>query len=740
MLSELAITPDCQYAANLVKVLISHGYGDTFLIEKLISFTIHNTYHEFRDEVYELITILNLSDKFYNYGLQGLPFLINYNKEIHHGGSEHNLKTFLLSSRNPINILQLLTKFKEDGWTSYFEKNYSSGKEFFKELFEKLADYFNSYPFMIFHIARLIKDLGRRYFRDDFKEVDNFLEKTHSHWLVVRILIDDILKDNNWEIGSLITYDSYDYVFFEFEENNYEDNHLWNCIGGLRRRYKYELADTFYQLCIDATEGIIIHKQDTSLDKLYIENERKKRRNDLIYVTSVEAFKEGLIKYFIAYGKNTISKDNLYVNFENNFGEIRKECDSYFLYYYLIKWHKNTSSVNLHDCLVELDEDGFFEIFQVEEILDYNDRTDETDKVFLPILKRYYDNNLPKANFENCIWIEENCYHYKYTEYRLGEIFKKFNFYTPEEYLVKFIWLDSEGTRGFESAAINKHQSMSQMILGQLSASGKNKLKKEIVQNIKTGIKHTSILGTHISLCRHLKITEARNIILECLKDLKNEQINQRDTVDIYLELGGNSDEILLVLKSHIKYNDYFFYFLTEKLYKLYPSEISLILKESIYCNETNNDSKIRSAQLLSSLGDIEGFSFLVNQVRLNKKSPYHIQGNLFVNDVDTSKALAEISDIMYLLIDKKYDDAKSFHDSAKSIILEWLNTFSLKSENDLMYVISFMENSIEDFKSKYDNASDLNWYINNMLENFRNSDKTVKTISEIKNILIAID
>ena len=82
----------------------------------------------------------------------------------------------------------------------------------------------------------------------------------------------------------------------------------------------------------------------------------------------------------------------------------------------------------------------------------------------------------------------------------------------------------------------------------------------------------------------------------------------------------------------------------------------------------------------------------------------------------------------------------RSFHDSAKDIILEWLNSFSAKTEDDLLLVVTFLEDQIEKLTLKYENTMDLNWYINRMVENFRNSDSAVKTIPEIGTIIKLVD
>ncbi|HMK27776.1 MAG TPA: hypothetical protein VK483_17215 [Chitinophagaceae bacterium] len=735
VLEELQETSDSYYAGNLIQVLSLHKIGDETFIEKIISLEKLNEFHEYRDKVYDLITVLGMVDKFYAYALIGLPYLIKHNKSIHHGGSEHNIERFLLSSINPVNISLLLKRFKEDEWAHYFERHSISASQFLQELFAKLTETYKLYPLIIFTVAELIKDLGRKYLREDFKEIDSFLEKTNTHWLVVRILIKDIFKDRNWEIGSLITHESYDYILFEFEEGNYDIHQLRSCLGGLRYKHKTEIANTFYNLCVDATEGKMVNTEGDSLHSLYVEAEKKKYVNDLIYIKSSKAFTRGIKKYFKAYGKNRIPEKDLYIDIETNRGQLRQTSDSYFVYYYLSRWHKNQVTIKLTDCIKELSNKNFFETFRAEEILNYHRRDGETDKVLLPILENYYKENLATANFKNCLWTENGMYHWLRKEFRLAEIFKKFAFETPEEYLLELVWLDNAGTRGFEHATLNKGQSISQLILDKLSEKGKLKFNQKIVENIKFGIKLESVLGTHISLCRYLGITEAKDCILDCIKTMSNEYINKPDAVDIYLELGGDATSILSILLSLNCYNDYYFNFLLSKLYRQYPKDVSVKLFEALNSLETTSENKIKFAQMLAELGSIEAFSYLVNEVRQNLKSPYNIQGGHSIANIDTLNAINELQDVMYLVIDKKYNN-QSFHDSARSIILEWLNTLSAKSENDLKIVIDFLETINGKLKDEYEEATDLNWYINRMLEDFRNSDKTVKTISEINQLI----
>lgn len=740
MLLELSSLDDAYYAATLLNVIGTHKFGNAELITELLCYEKLNEQHEYRSAVYELVTLLNLSDRFYSYGLKGLPYLKKHNSAIHHGGSEKSLFSFFLSSDNPTNLSKLLPLIKSNDWTEYFKRNSITGKDFIKELLDKLAPLYDSYPYMIFGIAELILQLGKNYLREEFNEIDEFLEKTNSHSMVVRILIDNIFNNNDWEIGSLITHEIYDYLLFEYELGGYNNKHLWNCINGLRYKHKNEIADNFYNLCIEATEGTIIVKYEGTYDNSYHVAETIRNENDLVYIQSLESFKGGLKKFFSAYGKNNIPRDDLYIDINTNRSEIRKWTDSYFLYHFLTHWHDEKVSVNLNDCLDKVSAEGFFEIFQAEEILSYHKRNEETDNLLIPILKNYYDKEIKSADFENCLWMEREMFHWRTKEFRLGKIFKKFQFETPENYLMEMIWLDDEGTRGFETAKANNKKSLSQLILERLSQRGTLDFRKRILRNIKSGIKYELVLGTHISLCKHLNITEAKDDILECLKKMKDGYTTKIDTVDIYLALGGNTFEILTIFLSLENYDGYFFYFLSSKLHKLYPTEVTHKLNEALRCDSTKNETKIGLARLLSEIGNIEAFSYLVNQVRIQLKSPYSIQSNRSINAVDTTKALIQLSDIMYMVVDKKFDNNTQFNESAKSIILEWLNDLAAKSEADLMEVTAFLERTMNGLMDKYEAAKDFNWYINQMLEDFRGSDKTIKTVSEIKNILTAVN
>jgi len=731
VVNEIDTTADPYYAGQLVKLLTANKIGDLDLLNKLSKHFPDK--HAYRDDLYELITTLNLSGKFYDYALAGIPFLLSYNKIIDHHGSSFSLEELLLSTNSRANLWKLFKKMTEQEWLDFYEHKSITGKDFTAKLFNKCIELHKTDPLVVLPVAYYIESIGKKYLREEYKDIDRFLDETNSHWIIVRILIDKIFKDNDWEIGALITSNSYDYALFEYEEANSLQG-LRNCLSGLRYKRKEELSNQFALLCDDATEGRIFNKTHWSEHEEYLKLEEQRRQNDKKYIISSIAFKQGVINYFNAYGKKLIPENELYIDVNDRLE--RRKFDSQFVYGFLLHLRNKKEAIQLNACLKWLDNERNFEIFRIEEILHLSFK-EEDKKFYLAILKEYYLKKLPEANFENCKWTEGEHYHWRTLEVRLGNIFEKYELETPEQYLINMIWLDAGGLRVFETNEANKKHSIAELIINKLLSAGIGKLKEQILLNIQKGIKLDSVLGTHLALCRHLKIKKAKDEILNIVLEKRYGNLYLGDIADIYLELGGNTEELLEFILQIDNYDEYWYTQLIELIAPAYPAEAKASLTKALKSTTTKDDVKIGIARHLAHLGDINGFKFIMDFIRVNKKSPYSIQGHLLIHNVDTSLALTEIEDLMYLVIDEHQKNYYHFSENASNILIELLYGFAGKSEKDLEIVTKFCEQAMDHLlKEGYKIATDFNFYNNRMIENFRGSDKTAKTITEIKFIL----
>lgn len=734
VLKQVKNSSDPYYAGQLVQLLASHRLGDRILIDELITF--HVKEHEYRDDLYDLMVTLNLQDKYYNYAIEGIGVLLLHNKLTKHHGSERTLEIQLLSTNSRMNFWKLFETIKGEQFTNLYLLRTKLQKDFITKLFNKCIELYKTDLLITLPVSSYIEAVGRQYFRSEFNDIDRFLEETSTYTVVVRLLIDKIFSDTNWEIGALVTSECYDYVLFEFEHSNRTLDELRNSLRGLRYKRNDEIFNQFLKLCDDATEGLLFDKSKWNENEEYLKLEKIRNENDQKYIASIEHFQKGVIKYFKAYGKMAIPNNDLYIEATDRFE--RKKFDSHFIFKFLIDRRRNSGTVRLKACLNWLKQENNFSLFRAEELLNQETKANANSS-HIKILEEFYNNELPKANFSNCQWYEDDFYRSKKLESILGDIFKKFEFDTPEDLLIEFIWLDGGGIRSFDEKYTNNPQSISQLVIAKLSPRGIGKLKEKILSNIRNGIKLPNVLGTHLALCRHLKIKQAKNEILQIIQNNHVDQLYLGDTVDIYLELGGSIEKIVDVIKELEDYNQYWYFHLIE-LISLSHRKIAIESLNKAFSNtNTKEDVKIEAAKYLADLGQLSGFKFLMNLIRINKKSSYSIQQRHLIYNVQTSVALMEIEDLMYLVVDNQ-NKSEYFPESAKNVLIELLYGFASKSENDLIEAIKFCEKAAFKLSKRgYSNTEEFNFYINRMIENFRTSDKTSKNIFEIKKIFASL-
>jgi len=736
MKAELSNAGSAEYGSELVEVLVNNRLGDTDLIQYLIEQDRFENDHPFRDSVYELILVHDQADRFYQFGLEGLPSLKRYNAAISHGGSEVNLEQLLLSTQERPNLYKLFELMQGEAWNQIYQ--YRSRKEGFQnKLFRKLKNWYEKDPLIIFGVARYLRNLGKYYLRSEALEIDTFLEETGTYGLVVRMLCKEMLEDGNWETGAVVTPNNYDYLLFEWEEGGYEPIVLNHIRWALVRKNKEDRADDFYQLAIDATEGAIINKTREAEAIAYAEKERLRQLNDGQVISSVEQFKAGLKKLFSAYGKQSLQEEDLFMDPENDPRLWR--ANSQYIYNFLFHY-KDHQSLSLNQCLRVLEDEGAYEDFRAEELLAYNYQHGENSTHFQAILQNYYYRFLPDANFENCTWVDEAGYHEKRREVRLGKLFEKFRFTTSDDDLIRMIWLDSVGPSLPEHRSSTDKPSLSELIVGSLSSNGVFKLKKQLLQNLKKEINHDGVLASQVALCRHLGVTGAAGLILAFIKEGNLDQSYLVRFVDSFLALNGEREELLPILEQLQPPGGYLFFHLVKKLHEAFPKNVEKRLEEVLEFPGAKEDDCITTALYLSNMGCIKGFQYLVEHIALYNKAPNAIYAGFGIQKLGTKEALEQLNKLIHLVLEKESEGEKRFYDSPKNLILDWLHELARKSEKDLQLVIDFLEQSIEIFQNLYPDIALLNWYNSRLLEDFRDSDKQTRTYAQIRRVLQALE
>jgi hypothetical protein len=725
----LSRTDNILLACQVIEVLSEFDLGDRSTVELLVSFSEFCEHHSYRSAVYQYIIVKKLVDDYYQFGLSGIKYLTLDNRKTHDIGSETWFDSFLVNTNKSSLLKNLIVSLSNQEWIEYLEKHSIHKQHLLKLVIGKAIQLQEKDPFIIFAVIDLTSSLGRKYLRDEYTAIDAYFMGTNTFDLAVRIAIKDLLSQDGWKLATLIREESFDYLMWEWDQLQQTDTknlRIW--LGGLRHKNS-TASNKLYKLLQDMTEGTLYGKEDLE-ETNFAKSEKQRRINDFIYIKSQKDLKIGIEKFFKAYGKQQIEEQDIYVHFDGSIKRIN--ADSNFVYRLLLFWRNEDGMAQLSDALNFIKNNTNFEKFRAKEIFEYQFNNVPEEQMLLDILGNFFLEHLKFLDFTNCLK-EDN---YESLHAFIGHIFNKFGFDAPASELMELIWTDTDGIRSIEHNELNKKTSLSQKIIAKLNKPELAVFKQKVISNLRTGIMQTGVLGNHLRLCRHLKIDEAVEIIHELLTEGKSLDVNKGDMLNIYLELGGALENLLDYFKTMTDYGYEYFHFVG-KFVDYFPAEVHASIEKCFYSANLPPNNKVKAAQFLCCLGDIAGFEYLVNRMETEKVSPYSIQSYNNISALVTSKALNCLAGKHHLLVEP--DKAKHFSDSPKNLMIEWLQIFAMKGEDDLYQVIQYYDIAYENLKTKHSNAENLLWYEEQVIEKFRGSDKTVYSIKKVKEILDTI-
>lgn len=732
-------TDDSYYIRQVLETLALHKIGDKSFIDKLISNTVQNDYHEYRQGVYKLISSLGFIEHYYDYALHGIKYLMEKNKGITQTGSEFNLEEVLFATKSYDNVVSLLKIMNDKDWLEYYKQTYRKSK-FIRKLAETAVTIHSKNPLILLHIISFIKGLGRNYTRKDYQEINLFFERTDTNTISFKILGKDFFIEHYWQYGDLITKDCIEYALQEYDAERITQDELSYIFYSIPNKNS-ALRETFLEVYNSIT-GIDFFDKSQATNE-YEQQEFLRLKNDIKYLKSKRAFINGVKSFFDAYGKSSIPEDDIHIDIGDK--RVRMRKDSYLVSMFLSNWVKKTAGkVSLKNCLEALNKKGLFEFYRIEKILNNPYKQEEFASLSKKIAEKYFYQNLPKCNFENCIWEtlsndKELKTRYRTLEVQMGRLFKRYEFSIDTNSLMEFIWLDDGGIRNFEKdndsySDKNHKESIAEIILRNLSQNQVSIFKRTIIAHLHTGIQFESVLGTHISICRHLQITESLDYILKLIYASNTRSYYRSRYIEIYLELGGDYCQLIPILKAEKDFNNYSFRTLIDKLYQTKDKNVVQAMLRCLRSASANEDIKIVCARYLCFNGKNVGFDYLLEVMEKTKKAPFTIQGNVPISNIDTKYALEKLDEHAILLLTN--DNNSRFFESRKQILLEWLYSLGRKSEHDTDLVYKYFLKHERSLRKQITNSYDLFWYAFNVIENYREQNTNNKTIDETIKIL----
>ncbi len=707
----LIVTDNPELGRLLLEALAHYRLGDDDFLQEFLQNSLVETSHELRQGLYQYLASHDLVDGYYNWLLAGFPVLYNYNGSVSHYGSEKKLLDLVLTTRSGRHMRQLLLLIQDEPFQKYFRHDKDTTKAFYHELAEVCAKIYAEEPAIIFAVVNYLMVSGRNYYERQPNGMVEFLALTKTYSRGLRIaLLSDKTGLQNYAFSGAIHPDCYGDIFYAVEEDLMSREEFNICCNGLYYSGRREEAESLESL---AAASFGFKDEPSSQALSYQAIQVRKRNNDLLYLSSREAFRNGIIQLFGIAGSTTISVEELYERFDEDNPYITVNST---LLTTFISQLANDREATLNDCLEAVDNERHFMIWRAGQLMQ-SYIIQYYPELIHNYLKAYYDSELQSFSFAAITL--DSPYLIRQQAGQLMKIWAEHQFPTSDDILLEFIRINAEGYGGIQFAEVNKRKSITTLLLKHFD-DRKPLLKQRVLANLKNGLSDIGVIGTHLEFCRVLVIKEALPYILNFIRNKSEDTRYEDDFMSLYVLLGGAPEDLVPSFKSITDLNGYLFIFMVKLLLETHPTLVGERLLGALRSAVVSPERKIEAARYLAQLGDKEGFSYLFSKFEAGRPAPFDIQGNLKIWNVSTEWGLAELKPLMYLMLDEKTAKIR-FHESPKDLLLETLHGFAAKSERDLEMVTTFMNQCAADLAVDYPkNAGHLGWHAEQMNERYR--------------------
>lgn len=713
---------DENYISILLDIQTKFGLLNKNTVAKLLNNDSLISNYWILSNILKAITNKGWVDEFYPTAINRIELYENKPKTSTVYAPEHRFEDFLLQTNNTDNI-DILLKFVSRNIHKIIHRYTNKGNDiklFYEEIVKKALSAYKNKKRVIKPMISIVKELLNSIELDHLQVLIHFFDITKKRYQLFRSCFSDPTK--YWRYPVIMDAKCEEYIFSEYNNgkiNNYPLDRIYNQLYSVSE----ELAEQYYNRTKSIT-GYDIKNDYIEYWKKIKHDDETRKLNDIKAIQSQEDFSKALQLYYNARG-------NKWIENYDRYNDAQRQSDSNFINSFLGTLEVNTNSLSLKDCEKYINDKNWFEDFRAKAIYHYNFPDEISKKKILPILEKYYYSEVKKASFENAIIQSSSAFNISHKEKLLADIYTKFLIPTEDKILVKFLWLVHDGFNHLKpnryfSRILNEHNALNKIILKNVKDI--SILKQALITNLKNGINSELVRNSHLEYCRELNITEATDIIIQLITERKFQDHNYKDAVDIFLELEGDTNELLELLNNVTDYNSELFIALIEKLIKIEPYEVEDKLKIAL----NNVESKEKQNEIglfLIKLGEEIGLETVINNL-INCELYEHIDYKIRVPDlskIDTRIALNNLGKIKSHFLDDDDYRNRPHVPSKKDFLLDCLYNLSRKSEYDLELVESFLLTTIEDLKKTHENANVIYYHIDRIIERYRETTNKVE-------------
>ncbi|WGQ10711.1 hypothetical protein QG516_03455 [Pedobacter gandavensis] len=724
---------DPYYAKLLLDLLARYAITD----ERLLTYLIANNHtiinHDFRSGIYRYLVAVDKVDENYQFGLDGFEMLISHNTGISHHGSEHELENFLLNTKDSVNVRKLYTLMESKDWQMYYHDKGTNTAEFISKLGILTTKLYQIDKLLIFPVVNFLITADSNHLLNDFSKLFSFFTNTKTNCLAVQLyLLNKSGTGYHFHFTKFLTPEANELLIRLHDDGDIEKSVLYSFLTGYYRERMSTEGDAFRKSIDQVFGKEPVDKKN--IHNVYEQSELIKQKNDLLHISSIESFKQAVRDFFAHFKNKTITSNQLY--WEPRVKSKRTILESNHLFAFIQECMDDQKKATLDNCLEKLQIPGLFDTWRAKRLLEHDFKQLPSEELKQMLLNFYYQ-RLPETEFQDTLGKPSTDVWYP-VSVLVAQIWQKFQFETSDEKILQFLWVISGGINAVTNDRINKRESIADALLGHFEEQ-KEKLGRQVIDNLNSGITSLNVQTSHLELCKILKLHAACPILIKLIKSGNYNSSDTYHMINIYNHLDGDLENLIPYFRKQIPFANYIYMQLVKLFIGPFPEEVIPGLTQSLSNPDLSEENKIESAKYLAHAGIWDGFEYLINSLCISGKPPYEIQSNFTIWNVDTKKALRKLNSVMHMFPDTSYH-REPFYRSPDRFILEILNGLAEKTEEDLLLVYKYYYANMRKYRKEFPNsAGDLIWYAEMALEKFRERELTPPTVTDIRKIVFQI-
>ena len=510
------------------------------------------------------------------------------------------------------------------------------------------------------------------------------------------------------------------YMIELYKQGEVDDNQVFNFRNLLRIN---DLHNFFYTQI-----NLVSNDRFKYLDQInYTEIRAKQHKNDLLLFQNQEQFILEGKKIFTELGKSSATWDELW-EFKRNLqhGDVAM---AHTIVLGQLREMSRPQPITYERFYTRFNDPTkwrWFVVYELTQRLQNKEAIEEWHKEFLT---KWCNDEIVSCNFRTAIWDnpQGSGIRYRTRENIIAYLWSKLAFHLPENTLLDMLSFDYSGFRQSGSADAQPHKRLSDLIIECLQNT--EKVKKRILQNIGDVSIVSWVLVTNIQLCKELQITESTYSILKSIMAGKIQGYEIKIASEIYLELGGNANDLKeFVLSCDLNID--WHWDLVELIHPLFPVDTEIKMEKWFNSTIGKETFKLRALPFLLAIGSEGAYNYLLEVISTSKRFPWGFRSNFDLSHYNPPKVIADFFEL--LLFSYNNDIEEDIVNDYNSEILNLIWKYALISANHFDLVKKAILKFIRQNSKKHKSIKNLFYWMRNLEREYYLNLGDVKDLNEV--------